>query len=264
MSPQDLQALPRGRLTELARSFGVPRWKSLTRTELIAELQKTSENGLLSVEVVSPYWLSVRWHLSPGIADRLAPSLGSLWRAAVPFLVVYQCGDPETTVASRRRLQTLRLPQDATLWHIQLESPGDYYQVDLEMGICPEDATPVAHSALIRTGSARNPENGFHPETKPSDVPRSALPLFLKLECELLVHGETSPGASIRIDDERLEVDDDGRFQTKRRLVDGRTMLPILATAADGADRRTTAVVVEHHSRPIEPDRSRNGERVTR
>ena len=264
MSPEDLQALPRTRLAQLARSHGVAGWNTLTRTELLAELRRpTGSDDRISADLEDAHWLRVEWQIGPATLDRVAASLGSRWRTASPLLAIYLCGDLETSVASRRRLQTLRIPKATTRWHVQVESPGDCYQIELGYGHGPEDFLPIAHSGLIRTHAPRNGEGSrsLHDNQRVSPPAPAGERLVLNVACEVLIHGQTLPGADVRIDDQTVAVDPEGRFALRRPLEEGRMMLPVVATARDGKDQCTIALVVEQHGRKLESDRSGRSER---
>lgn len=264
MSPQELRELPRTRLAQLARSAGIVEWKTLTRLELVDELQRNRENGVLAVDVASPHWLTVRWRLTPEMEHRPLPNGSARRRGTTLFLIVYECGDPEVSVASRRRLKTLALPADATLWQVQVENPGCYYQLELGMGTSPDEMTVIAHSALIRTANGSgSPNGGNHHDASPQPAIETG-PAPLAVQCELCIHGRTSAGTRITIDDEPVAVDAGGEFEARFPLVDGRSMFPVVGTNASGTERRTVAIVVEHHARHIEPERSRLADRKTR
>ena len=264
MSPEDLQALPRTRLAQLARSHGVAGWSTLSRMELIAELRRpTAVDDQVSADVEDPHWLSVEWQIGPATLDRIAASLGSRWRTAGPLLAVYLCGDLETSVPCRRKLQTLRIPRGTTRWHVQVEHPGDCYQIELGYGHGPEDLLPIAHSGLIRTHASRNGEASrpLPDGNQPLPFPSAGERLTLAVACEIVIHGQTRAGASVRIDDQAVPVDAQGRFELRRPLDDGRLMLPVVATEPCGGEQCTIALVVEQHGRKLESDRPARSER---
>lgn len=275
MSPDDLQTLPRTRLAQLARSHGVAGWSTLSRMELIAELRRPQlVDDRVSADLEDPHWLCVQWQISPATLDRVAATLGGRWRTAGPLLTVYLCGDLETSVPSRRKLQTLRIPRGTMRWHLQVEHPGDCYQVELGYGPDAEDCVPIAHSGLIRTHAPRNgngngSSNGdgsrvlHDPVRTPPSTP-SGEKLALSVACEVLIHGQTLPGAEIRIDDQAVSVDPHGRFELRRPMDEGRMMLPVVATSSDGGEQCTIALVLEQHGRRLEPDRTRRPERHRR
>jgi len=270
LSPENLQTLPRTRLAQLARNHGVAGWSSLSRLELIAELKRpVAVDDQVAVEVEDPHWLKVDWQISPATTDRIAASLGSRWRTAAPVLVVYLCGDLETSVASRRKLSVLRIPREATRWHVQIEHPGECYQIELGIGHGEAGVIPVAHSGLIRTHSLRNGDASPRSTDEGNGAAgNGAAPhggrLTLNVACELLIHGQTLPGGTVQVDDQSVTVDPSGRFELRRPLDDGRTMLPVVATAPGGAEQCTVALVVEHHGRRVESERPRRPERGRR
>lgn len=262
MSPEDLQTLPRTRLAQLARSHGVAGWSTLSRMELIAHLRRpTAVEDRVSAEVEDAHWLGVEWQIGPATLDRVVATFGGRWRTAGPLLTVYLCGDPETSVPSRRKLQTLRIPRGTTRWHVQVEHPGECYQIELGYGHGAEDGIPITHSGLIRTHVVRNGEALRVPQDGHRPMPMVGERLTLSVACEVLIHGETLPGAVVRIDEQAVSVDGQGRFEVRRPLEEGRVMFPVVATAQDGGEQCTIALVLEQHGRKLESDRLRRADR---
>jgi hypothetical protein len=266
MSPEDLQELPRTRLAQIAKDQGISSWSSLSKPELITELSRprNEDSDRLDVIVEDAHWLDIRWVVSPATLERMATAFGSRWRAACPILQIFLCGDLETSVPSRRRMLSIPVPKGTAHWHVHIERPGETYQIELGFGIGEQDYHPIAHSGLVRTLTPRNQTNGHKPVSPIALTPSTNGRLMLSVQSELHLHGQTSPGATLRVDDEIVPVDREGRFELRRPLEEGRTMLPIVSSAADGVEQRTIAMVVEHHARELEPDRPRKHDRHRR
>ncbi len=130
-----------------------------------------------------------------------------------------------------------------------------YYQLELGLGTSPDEMTVIAHSALIRTANGSGPPNGGnHHDASPQPAMETG-PRRSPSSASSGIHGKTSAGTRITIDDEPVAVDAGGEFEAGFPLIDGRSMFPVVGTNSSGTERRTVAIVVEHHARHIEPER---------
>ena len=72
----------------------------------------------------------------------------------------------------------------------------------------------------------------WHPVNE-SEVPNNAV----------VVVGLTSPGATVQVNDQIVEIEQDGRFQAEAPLVPGKNLIRVLATDSSGSQRATQLTV---------------------
>lgn len=75
---------------------------------------------------------------------------------------------------------------------------------------------------------------------------------WLVVDCELIVYGATVPGSRLRIQGQPMELRPDGTFSLRFAFPDGRQVIPVEATSADGVDRREITPIVERRTESSE------------
>ena len=74
-----------------------------------------------------------------------------------------------------------------------------------------------------------------------------------EVESELLIYGVTTPGAHMTFRGQPIELREDGSFTVRVRLEDGRQVIPVSATRADGIEQKTVVLAVERNTKFLEP-----------
>lgn len=69
------------------------------------------------------------------------------------------------------------------------------------------------------------------------------LPFFLELHTELILHGRTTPGASVTVAGEAISLSDDGTFTLRYELPDGAFCLPVKAISPDNQEQSITPLI---------------------
>ena len=67
-----------------------------------------------------------------------------------------------------------------------------------------------------------------------------------------MVVGLTSPGATVKVNDQIVEIEQDGRFQAEASLVPGRNLIRVLATDSIG-NQKATQLTVTSLALPPQP-----------
>jgi hypothetical protein len=67
---------------------------------------------------------------------------------------------------------------------------------------------------------------------------------WLVVNCELIVYGATEPDARLTVQGKEIKLRDDGTFTLRFALPDGKQVIPVEATSADGIDRRRITPIV--------------------
>ena len=74
-----------------------------------------------------------------------------------------------------------------------------------------------------------------------------------EVQSELLIYGQTTPGSHVVFRGEPIELREDGSFTVRVQLDDGRQVIPMSATRADGLEQKTVVVAVERNTKFLEP-----------
>ena len=74
-----------------------------------------------------------------------------------------------------------------------------------------------------------------------------------EVDSELIIYGQTTPGSHVVFRGEPLELREDGSFTVRVRLEDGRKVIPMSSTRADGLEQKTVVVALERNTKFLEP-----------
>lgn len=72
---------------------------------------------------------------------------------------------------------------------------------------------------------------------------------WLVVNTELIVYGATEPDAKVLVQDKEIKLRPDGTFSLRFALPDGKQVIPVHATSADGIDNRTITPIVTRETR---------------
>jgi hypothetical protein len=75
----------------------------------------------------------------------------------------------------------------------------------------------------------------------------------LDVDAEMVVYGVTQPDARVTLQGEPVRVQSDGTFRVRVDMPNKRQVLPIIATAPDGARRQMIVMAVERNTKSLEP-----------
>jgi hypothetical protein len=75
----------------------------------------------------------------------------------------------------------------------------------------------------------------------------------LEVDAEMVVYGVTQPDARVTLQGEPVRVQSDGTFRVRVDMPNKRQVLPIIATAPDGARRQMIVMAVERNTKSLEP-----------
>ena len=75
----------------------------------------------------------------------------------------------------------------------------------------------------------------------------------LAVDCEIVVKGQVSPGARVRVKEEPIRLKEDGTFSIRYRLPERRHVFPVVATTPDGSETRTVVLAVDRNTKTLDP-----------
>lgn len=74
----------------------------------------------------------------------------------------------------------------------------------------------------------------------------------LEVNADLVVYGRTAPNASLKFQNQPVDVKPDGTFSVRFKLPDSRQIIPCIATSADGGEERRIVLAIERNTRQLE------------
>jgi len=73
-----------------------------------------------------------------------------------------------------------------------------------------------------------------------------------ELDAELIVYGATTPDGHLAFRGDPIELREDGTFTVRMSMPDGRQVVPVVATRADGLEQRTIVLGIERNTKRME------------
>ncbi len=246
----------------------------------------------ISLVIRDSYWLHCHWNFAERSHQQAEIALGMDWAGAKLVLRLLDSTRGDHGRQAGLVVREIALPKSASGWYLETGGPGRKLHVEVgyktlenkffslaqtsgivtphpgsvrpnqEAGGLPIDgATALAASlgSIAMSGEAR----GFLEERmrKPiSSTPTAGIPggsgtgkLQLNVEVEVHVTGTTAPNARVLVRGEPVRLKPEGTFFTKLKLADGRLMLPATAVSSDGREEKTVILVIERHTRYLDP-----------
>lgn len=253
---------------------------------------KTSRTGgavkdRIVVTAPDPFWLHAFWELSLQSVQRAEAALGQDWHGARPIIRLFDVTSTDTTSTSERPLRDIVVHGGCTHWYIDVPQPPQSYRADIGYLSRRGQFYVLARSNVIvppKAGASEAVEEGLGGEAR-ADRPAAdpvqqaqnlldeqfrkplketafgsgAVPpgrlkkFFFDIDAELIVRGQTDPGAAVTLQNEPVKLTPDGRFTMRFSLPDSRQIIPAVATAADGMEEQTIVLAVERNTKRLDP-----------
>jgi uncharacterized protein len=77
--------------------------------------------------------------------------------------------------------------------------------------------------------------------------------LRFEVDAEMIVYGVTNPDTHVSLRGEPVKIRPDGTFTVRMSLPNQRQVIPVVASASNGAEQRTIALAVERNTKVMEP-----------
>ncbi|MEX0676293.1 MAG: DUF4912 domain-containing protein [Pirellulales bacterium] len=74
-----------------------------------------------------------------------------------------------------------------------------------------------------------------------------------EVDAEIIVYGVTNPDSHVSLRGEPVRIRPDGTFTVRMSLPNQRQVIPVVASAANGAEQRTIVLAVERNTKMMEP-----------
>lgn len=234
-----------------ASAGGGPRIATRSRRLVTDEVETDS----LLLEAMDSRWLRASWQLTSRALDRLAAAMGTDWHLAAPVLRLFRLTCDDAGPRSKSVVQDLPLPVDVRQWFISTGSPGGTWQVELGYLSKGGRFLPLMHSLpcqLPESARAHKRVSVTVEETGPPQTSAANPSEIVKLEVELLICGQTLPGARVSVDRDKIAVDRNGQFEMTVPAPDGRMVLPIEINTSE--HRQRVLMALERNTRFLEPE----------
>ena len=246
----------------------------------------------LIVRVCTPHWLHAQWHLSHASIARAEVALGIEWYRAKPIIRVLEVASEDKVTNATRWIRDVAVAGPTDSWCVPVDDVGHTYQLQLGYLAASGQFFILARSTSVRTGTmgafseavsghgVPAERDGRSPRGKGisgtsrfvngvADGPSSREWQFggdhniggdsasedcgLELNAEITVRGKTRPGCRVTLLGKRVAVSDDGTFEVRLKLSDGRQVIPAVAVSPDGRETQTVVLAIEHKTKALEP-----------
>ncbi|HET6576306.1 MAG TPA: DUF4912 domain-containing protein [Fimbriiglobus sp.] len=265
-----------------------PRYEFVIAADKDLSSRASKTGGAVKDRIVvtapDPYWLHAFWELSLQSVQRAEAALGQDWHGAKPIIRLFDVTSADTTSTSERPLRDIVVHGGCTHWYIDVPQPPQSYRADIGYLSRRGQFYVLARSNVIvppKAGASEMVEEGGEgrsaaadpmqqaqnlldeqfrkPLVKDTAFGSGALPpgklkkFFFDIDAELIVRGQTDPGAAVTLQNEPVKLTPDGRFTMRFSLPDSRQIIPAVATAADGMEEQTIVLAVERNTKRLDP-----------
>lgn len=210
----------------------------------------------LQLQMASPSWVMAKWSLTNETIERASAALGSYFHNAKPVIRIFETNSDCSTTENLLRYQ-IEIHGNVNHWYIHVDqapttlvaqlgfltSKGQFFI------LAKSDRTEV--KASIINPSEKNSKEPLT-DNQNDDLPESSDPDF-QLDAELVFKGLAHPHAEIELEGDIIKANDQGEFEFRIDLPNGRQVIPAVMITADGESRKTIVLGVERSTKELEP-----------
>ncbi len=243
------------------------RWNSPQRKQITPQVTKVNQSKThsklagggkvdeLLLQVASPSWVNIKWTLTTDILQRASASLGNKWYSAKPVLRIYEISNDNSTSENILKHE-IEIHGNANHWYVYIDHvPAT---IVAHIGYLSEQGKfyILAKSARIEIKQSiiKNESTAESMYISPLDDESDSTESDFKLDAELLLKGSAHPNAEIELEGDIIKADDQGLFEFRMELPNGRQVIPAVMIAPDGEARRTIVLGVERSTKELEPE----------
>ena len=238
-------------------------------------------------EVCDRHWLRARWSVTRESVRRAEARLATEWHRAVPVLRLLEVREDEAHSNAERFVREAQIDSETHTWYLPVPSGGTSYRVHIGYRGSAGTFFALAKSNIChfprqdREGAVERLPGGAGEISDDASPARplgfSALKHFgpqatrqrqsgafrLQLGIEVSIHGQTSPGSVVTVQQDPLDVREDGSFTYRVGQPEGRQVLAIAAVDPQGKRRQVVVLGLERNTKELEQQSLEEGEHDT-
>ncbi len=239
------------------------------RLEANAPLGKSE---MLQATAQGSHWIDASWWLTAAILERAEACLGANWHRALPVLKVYEIHCDDETSPTKCCVASIPIQAAVDHWYVPIADPARTYELQLGYETAKGHYFMLARSACVKlpqpgTPQARKYDRQRQKAAFPSQTSEPA-PRFpirgssafrfsdevsLEVSADLMIVGQVTPQAVLSCQDQNVPVRQDGRFELRLALEEGRQVIPLEAISPDGCQSRTVILAIERNTKSLAP-----------
>lgn len=226
----------------------------------------------LQVLAQGPHWIFASWGLTSTILERAESSLGVHWHRATPVLKVYGLQSDEETSPTKCCVASIPIQAAVDHWYVPIADPARLYELQLGYETAQGQFFMLVRSAPVKLPMPGTPQARRYDEQRQegafpsqhleqahrfpirgSSAFRFCDGVSLEVTADLMIVGQVSPQAQLTCQDERISVEQNGQFEIRVALEEGRQVIPLEAVSPDGCQSRTVILAIERNTKTLEP-----------
>lgn len=213
-------------------------------------------SDLLQLQTASPFWVMAKWSLTNETIERASVALGSYFHTAKPVIRIFETNSDCSTTENLLKYQ-IEIHGNVNHWYIHVDQAPT--TLVAQLGFLTSKGQFFILSKSDRTevkASIINPSDKNSKES-PNDTGHEELPepadLEFQLDAELIFKGLAHPHAEIELEGDIIKANEQGEFEFRIDLPNGRQVIPAVMVTADGESRKTIVLGLERSTKELEP-----------
>lgn len=235
-------------------------------------------------EVCDRHWLRARWSVTRESVRRAEARLATEWHRAVPVLRLFEVRDDEGHTNAERFVREAQIDSETHTWYLPVPAGGTSYRVMIgyrgsagtffalaKSNLCQfprQDREAALERLPGGTGAISDDASPSRPlgfsalrHFGPQATRQRLSEAFgLQLAIEVTIHGQTLPGSIVTVQQDPLEVREDGSFTYRVGQPEGRQVMAIAAVDLPGKRRQVVVLGLERNTKELEQQSLEEGE----
>lgn len=211
----------------------------------------------LLIEEVGVQWIRVRWTMTRKTLDRADSAMGREAHRCSRALRVLQIEHDDSGPRSKKLVQEITLPGNASEWFVHLPSSEHAWIIEIGTLFGQGRFFSMLHSAPLALRGTRAPlaeSRKYLGNERFLESLEEGEPPPLKVQGKFVLNGVTRPGSQATIDDQPVSVcPQTGKFEWELPLANGRIVIPMNVLDCGKIQRALMAIDLNFHLLEPEP-----------